>query len=1021
MNNKLTTLALICLLAATSLVVGAPRANEREEAIEQGFRTPPQQAQPWVYWWWLNGCVTKDGIVRDLDTMQRQGIGGALVFHAGEGVTPFRLEFMSKEWCELFKYTVAEAAQRDIVIGLNLCAGWNAGGPWVEPEDAVQTLGFKIVKVQGGKAVSLSIPAPRPVEQDNLSARLRRDAGVTAGVPTATNRGYYRDIATVAWKSMTLAETATTVCRKDSFVDLTDRLRGDQLEWQAPVGDWVIVRFGHFVGPRAHTKCTGGGVYLEIDPLRPDTMDRHFAATAGILINEVKEHVGKTFQFVHIDSGEIGKPDWTPAFCEEFRKRRGYDPLPFLAARAGLLVENREITERFNEDYDRTLGDLMVENYYGRLHELARRNGLGTHSEAAGFQKPCVDALASLGCNDISMSEFWDRRGDAGDTYIHQLTESLARNHDGIKTAASAAHIYGRRIVQAEAFTVMRNKTTFPNWIRDPFSLKDLGDRAFCAGLNRLVFHQFVHQPEEESKPGYKWPGIGNEFDRHVTWSPFMGDWLTYLARCQHLLQSGEFVADVCYFPGEWVPNYLPARWAMNPRLPEGFDCDAVSAGLLADGAGVAADGRLTLPSGMAYRYLVLNQGGRWQNAKWMAQFLGQQPAQPAETNEPADARPQPLALSPPLLNRIKTLVESGITLVGPPPARAIGLSNYPASDREVARLASEIWGSRPSATGEHKLGKGRVIWGANLDEVVRADGLQPDLEIHEDAASRDLTNDTLNGVPNPYGSFDWIHRRIRGTDVYFIANLRNAGAGGEMTFRVQGQRPECWDPVTGERRDLPEFTATLDGRTRLPLHFEPRQSFFVVFRHAENQASGVNDLKSFRSLRNSPKLSTIGAIDGPWEVTFDPKWGGPRRAVFTRLEDWSKRPEQGIKYYSGTATYHKTFDLPASAIHHPQSAIYLDLGEVKNLARVRLNGRDLGVVWTAPWRMEITSVAKAGSNGLEVDVVNLWPNRLIGDAALPPEQRVTKTNVTGIRADWPLFASGLLGPVKIISVHEGS
>ena len=464
---------LLAPLAALNAADGDPLARE--------FANPPASAQPWVYWWWLNGCVTKDGIVRDLDHMKSQGINGALVFHAGEGETPWRTEFMSEAWRDLFKFAVTEAAQRGIVIGLNLCSGWNAGGPWVKPEEAVQTLGFKVVEAAGGKVVALTIPAPKPVKKDDLAARLRRDAGVTAAVPTADDGGYYRDIATMAWRVTKNAKNKTAVCRKDTFVDLSDRMQGDQLTWQAPAGDWVIVRFGHFVGPRAYIKCTGGGVYLEIDPLRADTMDRHFAATAGVLIEEVREHVGKTFQFVHIDSGEIGKPDWTPAFREEFRKRRGYDPLPYLAARAGMVVDSPEITERFNEDNDRTLGDLMVENYYGRLNELARRHGLGTHSEAAGFQKPCVDALAALGCNDISMSEFWDRRADTGDDYIHQLTESLVRNHDGIKTAAAAAHIYGRRIVQAEAFTVMRNKTTFPNWIRAPFDFKDLGDRAFCA------------------------------------------------------------------------------------------------------------------------------------------------------------------------------------------------------------------------------------------------------------------------------------------------------------------------------------------------------------------------------------------------------------------------------------------------------------------------------------------------------------------------------------------------------------
>ena len=1026
MNGRVRCLMLTGLLILSIMTAARGQADDPARRIERDFRTPPQQAQAWCYWWWLNGCVTRDGIVRDLDHMKRQGIGGALVFHAGEGETPFRLEFMSPQWRELFKFTVEEASRRGIVIGLNLCGGWNAGGPWIRPEDAVQTLGFKLVRVRGGQPLSLAIPAPNPVKKDDLAAKLRRDAGVTTAVTTSEDGGYYRDIATLAWRVTGNAKARQASCLKDSFIDLTGRMRGDQLDWQAPAGNWVIVRYGHFVGPRAHTKCTGGSVSLELDPLRPDTMDRHFAATAGMLIKEVAPYVGKTFQFVHIDSGEIGKPDWTPAFREEFRKRRGYDPFPFLAVRAGLVVDSPALTERFNEDYDRTLGDLMLENYYGRLATLARSHGLGTHSEAAGFQKPCVDALASLGGNDLSMSEFWDRRSDT-DQYIHQLTEALVRNHDGIKTASAAAHTYGRRIVQAEAFTVMRNKLSFPNWIRAPYDLKDLGDRAFCAGLNRIVFHQFVHQPEEASKPGYKWPSIGNEFDRHVTWAPLSGAWLTYLARCQGLLQTGDFAADACYFQGEWVPNFIPARWAMNPQLPPGFDCDAVNATILTEHARVDGDGRLALESGMTYRYLVLSQAGRWHNIPALARSLSPRQGDLAKDKEERDdGTARPFAVSPAFLARLKALVEQGLTLVGPPPARAIGLTDYPASDREVTRLAGELWGAAPAAAGERRVGKGRVIWGQRLDAVFQSDGLVPDLEIREDDASRALTSATLNGIPTPYGSFDWIHRRLPGAEAYFIANLRSVAVGGEFTFRVQGRRPELWDPVTGQMLDLPDSAAADAGRTRLALRFEPRQSFFVIFRNAENQRSNVQRQMS-KVKKNFPDLKTVAELEGAWDVAFDPKWGGPKSMRFEELYDWTHCEVAGIKYYSGLATYSKTFNLPQSAIQvrssggasRPQSAIYLDLGVVKNLARVRLNGPELGVVWTAPWRVEITAAVKPRDNHLEIDVVNLWPNRLIGDAAQPPERRFTKTNVPGIRPDWPLFSSGLLGPVRLTAAGE--
>lgn len=988
---------MVCSAVAV-LLAGGAMADERFNAIERDFAQPPDAAKPWVYWWWLNGCVTKNGIARDLDHMKNKGIGGALVFHAGKGETPWRTEFMSKAWRDLFKFAVEEAARRKIVIGLNLCAGWNAGGPWVAPEEAARTLRFNSVETHGGKTTPLSIPAPKP----------KRHAAV-AGAPTANNGDSYRDIAVLAWRVTRDSNGKTTVCRKDTFVDLTDRMRGDRLTWDVPAGDWVVVRFGHDVGRRAQTKYTGDGAYLEIDPLRADAMDRHFEATAGVLIKDVKEHVGTTFQYVHIDSGEIGKPDWTPAFREAFRQRRGYDPLPYLAARAHLVVDSAETTERFNEDYERTLGDLMVTCYYGRLNELAQRHGLGTHSQAAGFQKPCVDALASLGINDIPMSEFWARRSEAGDDYIHQLAEGLLRTHDGIKTAAAAAHTYGRNIVQAEAFTVMREKEPYPNWDKDPFALKDIGDRAFCAGLNRNMLCFWVSQPDENAKPGYEWPSVGSEFDRHVTWWPLGGDWLTYLTRCQSLLQAGTFVADVCYFAGEYVPNYVPARWAMNPKLPQGFDCDTVNAEILRKGARVDDRNRLTLAGGMTYRYLVLNQGGPWQYDRFIEEF--RKIRQP-QTSARADAATEPvsksLAVSPVTLARIEQLVRDGMTLIGAPPVRAIGLTDYPASDRQVARLTKAIWGDKPAATGQRKVGKGRVIWGKPLSEIFRNDGLPPDLEIEEDETTARLPASTLSGIPNAGGSFDWIHRRLGETDAYFIANLRNARAGAVFTFRIGGRQPELWDAVTGRTRCLSESATTADGRTRVALRFEPRQSFFVVFRTPARIASHPVG-------KDFPDLKPLAQITGPWEVSFNPEWGGPERATFETLVDWTKRPESGIRYYSGKATYRKVFDLPDAAIPSPQSAVFLDLGTVKNIAAVRLNGTNCGTVWTAPWRVEISNAVRPTGNALEIEVINLWPNRLIGDAGLPADKRRTMTNVTGFHADTPLLPSGLLGPVRVL------
>jgi len=1113
LKNCVLALAIIGSLAAPCMA---------GDGLVQAFLNPPDSAKPWTYWWWLNGYATKDGIIRDLDAMKQLGVSGALVFHAGEGPTPKQTEFMSPAWRELFRFAVEEAAKRRIEIGLNVCAGWNAGGPWVEPDDAAKMIVHWTTRLSGPTAfddvlgkpaaadmtyhdiavlawptteppieakltASSSFPkygvelatdgtaatrwisnsnkpgqGPRPdrpeylqwdfdetfpaaavhivpfhqcgprdcemqVSHDGETYQTMRRFQVQQGEPQTfpfdeTPARRFRLVVTSShphqgeenWnvqisEVMLLQkgqEPTGPRCPGGAMVDLTDKMNASgRLRWAVPNGHWIVIRFGWRVHPRAHTKCVGGGEsYLEIDPLSAEAMDRHFAATVGAVIEDVAPYTGKTFNYLHIDSGEIGEPDWTPDFRDEFRHRRGYDPFPYLAAKAGVTIENADVTRRFLEDYDRTLSDLMVEAHHQRLGDLGRRHGLKTHSEAAGYQKPAVDALRAMGANDICMSEFWSRRSETGDNYIHQLAARQLLYHDGVKNAASAAHAYGRPIVQAEAYTV----TGHLNWSQDPFALKDIGDRAFCAGLNRNMLCFWVLQPEEESKPGYAWPNVGANFDRHQTWWPMGRAWLTYLARCQYLLQAGSSHADVCYFQGQYAPGYVPARWAMDPPLPSGVDCDTINVEILTTRATAAAHGRLLLAgdeAGPSYDYLVLCQGGRWRRPPQA--IFGRPSKAPLPETSPVGSG-DPLALSSDVLRKLGELVHGGVTLIGPRPERSIGLANYPHCDTEVSELADALWGTESTPAGQRKVGAGRVIWGHSIDDVMRADGLSPDLEIREDAATAALTEEMLSGIPSP-GGFDWIHRRIDRADVYFIANLRNAPAGGDFLFRVAGRRPELWDAVTGEIRAAAAFTQTGDGRTTVPLNLPPRGSIFVVFRQT------IPTSQNGPATANWPALAPAMEFQGPWTVQFDPEWGGPESVVFQELEDWTKRSEPGIKHYSGTATYQKTFDLPET-VRQGKQRVYLNLGEVKNLAEVRLNGKELGVVWTAPWRVEITTALQSTGNRLEIDVVNLWPNRVIGDAALPPEKRLTKTNVTMFTPDTPLMPSGLLGPVSVVT-----
>jgi hypothetical protein len=346
-------------------------------------------------------------------------------------------------------------------------------------------------------------------------------------------------------------------------------------------------------------------------------------------------------------------------------------------------------------------------------------------------------------------------------------------------------------------------------------------------------------------------------------------------------------------------------------------------------------------------------------------------------------------------LKKVHELVKNGATVLGSKPERTVSLVGYPQCDRDFKRLADEAWGPNAGQAGDRRFGKGRILWGITTREFFRRDGLAPDFEVSQ---------------ATPQSSFDYIHRTLDGTDYYFVSSQNREPQKAELAFRVSGRRPELWDPMTGRTRDATAFIQK-DGRTVLPLEFDPYGSVFVVFRKpiaAAEKGAGIS---------NGSSAETFTEIIGPWDVRFDPKWGGPEHVRFDRLTSWIARPEEGLRFYSGKAVYRTQFDISA-----PRAGVVklaLDLGDVRDvgIARVTLNGRDLGIVWAPPFRVELADTLKAQGNVLEVEVANSWRNRLVGDRDLPEAKRFTRTNIT-IRKEWGLLDSGLLGPIRILAVR---
>lgn len=1110
-------------LSATSSAL-TPSDLEKESRL---FSTPPASSYAGVWWRWINGNISKEGITRDLSEMAAKGVRSADIFDVAGGGKVGTIGMMSPEWIEMFQHALREADRVGVELRVMAAAGWGMGGPWIQAADASKRLSSYEVMVDGPGTFEGVIPKPlgherfyqdvaliavrepdhsppRPISitssqsvggycrEENWPASHVADRDPetfwkskevpSKGKPVRVDLQYHEPITVSsvhvagaagggpeecelqvnesgkAWKTIStfklgkgesrriefppvtaqsfrllihsahvpdvqLAEvtllragdepslrngtkdwmfksgnravynyppTGTQIlqeqdgaadtrdCKGSEVIDLSSKMTGDgHLSWKVPPGRWSIMRFGSILvgeAPRVMSAVLKGG--FEADAYSVKAADQLYDNTISVLLKGNERYAGHAFKGVLLDSYEIGasvkgqQGTWTDGLREYFLKKRGYDLLPYLPALAQRIVNNRADTTRFLYDYRLTLGELYLD-FYQRLTDRAHRDGLVMRAENGYGSYPFqhIDGLAAGGKIDEPMGEVWWKEGVPAENWLNNVCDS-------VRNAASAAHIYGKSVVAAELITLANGITHTPS------AWKAMIDREYCKGLTHAVIHLWSHQYDVTARPGVF---TYDAFNANMTWWEESPAFFTYLARCQHLLRQGRSTADLCYFYGEGTSLFVPGREFLNPKLPLGYEFDGMNAEVLVTRMS-CKDGLLTLPDGVAYRYMVLPHNPDW-------------------------------CVTLPVLQKIASLVKAGGTVIGPRP----GLSPTagPSSQKdnpEINRLAEELWGNGKDPQGIRKVGEGRVIWGYDdLATLFSQDKLAPDLATD----------------PEPSRRLNWIHRSVgnqgekNAWDIYFVANPDSKKVATKLIFRGTGRIPEFWDPLTGTHRDAVAFTQA-DGRTIVPVELEPTGSVFVVFRKPVSpDASGA-------AQSNQPTFSPIMTLDGAWTASFDPKWGGPEKPfVFEQLSDWTKSPVEEIKYYSGIATYRKDFEMSKDSLigatssqggnakasaqttaKKPQQ--WLDLGEVHEMARVRLNGKDLGVIWCAPWRINITDAIKSGRNELEIEVVNVWLNRLILEKSLPPEKRLMKTNFNAPRIRPK--PSGLIGPVQVLS-----
>ena len=736
------------------------------------------------------------------------------------------------------------------------------------------------------------------------------------------------------------APADSTVAARD-VVELTSKMNaGGTLEWDAPAGTWTVLRLGYSLTGAKNRPATPAGSGYEADKLSRKHMEAYFHGYFDPLQKALGPLFGKSLRYVMMDSWEAGTNNWTDEIAGEFQKRRGYTPTPYLPALTGHIVENADVSDRFLWDFRRTLADLWADAHYGVMAEKLREKGIGIYAEAAGVSLEMPeDTLLNKSKVEIPAGEFW----------VRDLHPRLMYLQD-VRGAASASHVYGKPLTAAESFT--------GGGYESPYTLKKVADYWLAQGINRLVFHTSAHQPLD-TKPGNTM--VGTHLNRNITWAEQAGPFFTYLARESHMLQQGQFVADLAYLLNEGAPS-TPPIWAGGtvPTPPEGFDFDFINADVLLNRMSVAADGRLVLPDGMSYRALVL---------------------------PPTDR------MRPELLKKIRELVNGGAILLGPKPTRSPSLANYPAADAEVRALAADIWGDLDGVSRTIRyVGKGRVVWGWSPAETLAAAKIPKDFDY-----ARGLDADLA-----------WLHRRTKDADIYYVANTTDRARDFDARFRVAGREAELFHPDTGATEPA-DYTITGD-RTVVPLRLAERESVFVVFRR----------VASAPSRRTShPSTTTVATLDGAWEVAFPEKLGAPAKISFANLSSLTTSSDDGVKFFSGTSTYTKTFSAKPEWLQSG-AALLLDLGRVGDIAEVSVNGRALGQLWKAPYQIDVSSALQPGENKLEIKVTNQWTNRIAGDRAAAADKKVLTELPPGRGGGFggpaPLPESGLIGPVRILS-----
>jgi hypothetical protein len=1045
MNKTKSTLFALAGLLAISILLFSFTEKEtnsdiKMQAIESGFRNVPDSIRIGCYWYWISDNISKEGVVRDLEAMKKAGITRAFIGNIGQDNTEYGpVKILSPEWWEITHTAMKKAGELGIEIGMFNSPGWSqSGGPWVKSSESMRFLAFADTTVKGGQSLKIRL----------------RDLGDDA-----------QDVKVIAYPALPAADSRTWKIEKKDKEALTIDMSFDKPttvrsliykpETSFSTKVEILVREGNEYRPlkgsrqtfdRSNTNTNVGfSHYAPIIISLPETtatdfrllMDESGKGRASVTLSSqpmVERYAEKTLAKMWPTPSPMWdaylwdeQPEATATLCISpekildlsasmkdgllewdapqgswtvsriVMKPTGVSNTPASPEGRGLEIDKLskkhaethfnafigEILRRIPAE-DRKTFKVVVEDSYETGGQNWTDDMIARFKSAYGYDPvPYLPTLEGFVVESRDKSDrfLWDLRRLIADGVSYEYVGGLREisNRHGLTTWLEN---YGHWGFPGEFLQYGGQSDEIGGEFWGEGDLGDIENKAASSSAHIYGKTKVWAESCTSGGPAFsRYPAImKGRIDR------FFAEGINSTLLHVYIHQPFEDRE-----PGldAWFGNEFNRKntWfshfdiftaylrRCNLMLQQGLYVADVAYFIGEDAPKMTGIRNPELPKGYSYDYInaeVLLTRASVKNGKLTL---------PDGMQYSLLVLPPQSTMRPATLRKISELVNEGLNILGPAPTHSPSLAGYPQSDNEVKAIAASLWG-----TGSEKVrtvGKGKVFAAGQSIEDAFAGRIIPDF-----SAPKDIL---------------YIHRTTPEGDIYFITNQSKETVQFRPEFRLTGKAPEWWNPAANEIRPLPEYTLN-EKTTAVPLELQPLESGFVVFRKDASKSSVKQ--------ANFPEKETLLTVSTPWTVKFQEGKRGPEESVtFNTLQDLSTSDDARIRYFSGSATYSTTFTL--NSLPKGKTA-YIDLGKVMIIAKVKLNGKPLGGVWTAPYRVNVNGLLNKGKNTLEVEVINNWQNRLIGDLKLPEQERKTWVNINPWKADSPLQSSGLLGPVTV-------